>query len=288
MKTATTIEEQIALLESRGMVINDKEHAGKMLLSVGYYRLGFYWFCYETSQDCHNRNHNFVRDTVWEKVEALYIFDDALRSILTAYIQMIETDIRTFLTYTVSNHYKDDPVWFANSRYVTQEFVTGLEGDRGVYADIKKNEAIARHHNKYHNDKYAPAWKTIEFFTFGNVLYLFRAIKDEDVRKLVYERYGIHKERTFLSYAETLKTIRNLCAHGHIVYDTKLRIGIKTGPADLAENEDSNIRGILKVIYYMLRQIDPKKEQDLREELTTLKNDPQFDVVSKKLENIIV
>lgn len=41
MKTATSIEEQIQLLEERGMIFNDKEKAKEILLDIGYYRLGF-------------------------------------------------------------------------------------------------------------------------------------------------------------------------------------------------------------------------------------------------------
>ena len=48
-KTAIDVWEQIELLESRGMVIKDKEKAQEVLLDVGYYRLGFYWFPFETT-----------------------------------------------------------------------------------------------------------------------------------------------------------------------------------------------------------------------------------------------
>ena len=42
---ATTIEEQIALLKERGMVIDlDNKKVKEILLDIGYYRLGFYWF----------------------------------------------------------------------------------------------------------------------------------------------------------------------------------------------------------------------------------------------------
>lgn len=46
MKTATSIEEQIELLQNRGMKVADKEKAKEVLLDIGYYRLGFYWFPY--------------------------------------------------------------------------------------------------------------------------------------------------------------------------------------------------------------------------------------------------
>lgn len=55
--TATTIQEQIAILEQRGLKL-DTDHSKNesYLLDIGYYRLGFYLFPYETSYpDKNNR-----------------------------------------------------------------------------------------------------------------------------------------------------------------------------------------------------------------------------------------
>lgn len=49
LKTATTVEEQIAKLEERGIIISDKEKAKEILLDIGYYRLGFYLFPFEVT-----------------------------------------------------------------------------------------------------------------------------------------------------------------------------------------------------------------------------------------------
>ena len=46
---ARTLDQQIALLQNRGMEISDIEKAKEVLLDVGYYRLGFYWFPFEKS-----------------------------------------------------------------------------------------------------------------------------------------------------------------------------------------------------------------------------------------------
>lgn len=40
LKKATTIDEQIAILRKRGMIISDKEKAKETLLDIGYFRLG--------------------------------------------------------------------------------------------------------------------------------------------------------------------------------------------------------------------------------------------------------
>ncbi|MBQ8501262.1 MAG: hypothetical protein IJ494_03005 [Bacteroides sp.] len=44
MKEAKNIEQQIEILKSRGVVISNQEKAEEILLDIGYYRLGFYFF----------------------------------------------------------------------------------------------------------------------------------------------------------------------------------------------------------------------------------------------------
>ena len=49
IKFATTIDQQLDLLEQRGLRINDREKAKEILLDIGFYRLGFYLFPFEKS-----------------------------------------------------------------------------------------------------------------------------------------------------------------------------------------------------------------------------------------------
>ena len=44
IKVAIDVDEQIRLLRQRGMIIDNEDKAKEVLLDVGYYRLGFYWF----------------------------------------------------------------------------------------------------------------------------------------------------------------------------------------------------------------------------------------------------
>ncbi len=42
-KNATTVEQQIALLKERGLLINPEDNAAHWLSHISYYRLGEYW-----------------------------------------------------------------------------------------------------------------------------------------------------------------------------------------------------------------------------------------------------
>ena len=97
-KFATDIEEQIALLESRGMTISDMEKAKECLLDIGYFRLGFYWFPFEkTYPRKANRTHEFKEGTSFDYAIRLYYFDFDLRNILLKYISRVEINFRTKL-----------------------------------------------------------------------------------------------------------------------------------------------------------------------------------------------
>ena len=60
-KSATTIDQQLDLLKSRGLTVNDVDKAREILLDIGYYRLGFYLFPFEKSYPrLRNRTHEYL------------------------------------------------------------------------------------------------------------------------------------------------------------------------------------------------------------------------------------
>ena len=83
MKQATTVEEQILLLRKRGLIIADEVKAKEILLDVGYYRLGFYWFPFEKTypEKGRKRSHVFVPGISFQDVVDLYYFDNDLRKL---------------------------------------------------------------------------------------------------------------------------------------------------------------------------------------------------------------
>ena len=169
MKQATTLEQQIAKLRSRKVEIADEEKAKEVLLDIGYYRLGFYFFPFEKSYpNLRNRDHMMQDGTKFEDAVVLYYFDFDVRNLLNRYISRIEVAFRTYMTYYLSNKYANDTTWFVNPSVVSQTFCDNFETT--CYISIKKNAAIRRHHSKYRSDQYAPAWKTMEYMTLGNML----------------------------------------------------------------------------------------------------------------------
>ena len=269
IKAATSVQQQIAILKERGMSIYDEEKAKEILLGIGYYRLGFYWFPFEkTYPDKRNRTHIFRPGARFEDAVALYYFDHDLRRSLTDCLHRIEIHLRTRLIYIVSNYYKTNPTWFSDSSVISGAFLAKLPS---LYDDIRKNDAIKHHHVKYSKDLYAPAWKTLEFMTFGSILYLIENLKDHELQQKIANSMGIHNLDVFRSQMQTLRILRNICAHGHNLFDFDLPKSIKPGPIKgMSQQQRNSTAGALIVASYVLGQISSNRRKDFVNEVNKL------------------
>lgn len=260
---ATNTIEQIKLLETRGMILDfDENKIKEFLLDIGYYRLGFYWSPFEI-----DKSHNFKKGTKFSDIIKLYYLDVDLRNILAKYINRIEINFRTKLVYYVSNKYKESPTWFADQAIVNNNIIDNLPK---FYNDkfIKLNKPIKKHHDKYINDKYAPAWKTLEFFTFGTILNIYRNLKDDNIKTRISESFGIKNIRKFINLIETIILIRNICAHGDVLFDFNTPKGISVLPQIDLNNDRNSIYSCIKVIYYFLGTISDNRKVEMHNRIT--------------------
>ncbi len=269
-RKAITLEKQIELLRSRGMIIADVEKAKEVLLDVGYYRLGFYWFPFE--KPCvHNqtRTHEFEAGTNFDDAVKLYYFDYVLRNTLQKYITRIEVNFRTYLVYHISNKYDTLPTWFVSSRVVDRDYIASFE--REVYTDkFKRNKFIAAHHRQHINDRYAPAWKTLEFMTLGSNIALYKSLLDLEDKKEISKHFGVTYTNVFENYLDVVRCVRNTCAHGGLLYDMALYPLIRRGPANVLPNERNKLYGALKIVGYLLKQVSINRSIDFENEVNDL------------------
>jgi len=277
-KFATNIEEQIALLESRGMTINDKEKAKECLLDIGYFRLGFYWFPFEESYPRKvNRTHKFKENTLFDYVIRLYYFDCDLRNIFLKYINRIEINFRTTLIYYASNRYKQAPFWYQDSKYVNKDF---LEDDvmEKAMKDVSKEDVII-HDMKAHKRDVSPAWKAMEFFSFGATILLYDNLKEGPLKCEISNLYGISSPNNFLSYIDTVRKLRNYCAHSKVLFDKNLPEAISNGPLGNLGNNKTQLFGAYRVLEYLLGCVSQNRAQDMRQEVKALFDNLPDDIV---------
>lgn len=283
-KSATTVEEQVQKLKDRGMIMDwGEDKAKEVLLDIGYYRLGFYWNPFEI-----NANHNFSKGTRFSDVVNLYYLDTDLKHILVKALNRIEINFKTQLIYYVSNRYDKNPIWFVDQRIVGRQYATNFPKYYN-YKFRQENKPIRNHHLKYPNDKYAPAWKTIEFLTFGSIVTLYLSLQNKDLQKVIAQQYGIRSLGVFESFLLTMLFIRNICAHSDLLFDSNTPREIHTTPLITFNNNNRHsVDSSIKVICYFLRKISANRCAIVSKEIDALfesckANEVLRDIIEKKI-----
>lgn len=263
---ATSVDKQIEILESRKMVLDrDIEKVKEILLDIGYYRLGFYWNPFEIDQD-----HNLRPGTKSSTIIDLYYLDADLRLYLNKALKRIELNFRTKLIYYVSCKYKDAPTWFNDEHIVSRSYRNDL---KEYYNDKFRTEnlPIKKHHENYINDRYAPAWKTIEFFSFGGIIKLFNALKDEEIQKRISELYDVSNIDKFKNFLRAMAHVRNCCAHSSVMFDLNLPRSINSFPhIEFNDPHRNNLDACIKLINYILNQISESRSKEFIENVESL------------------
>src|SRR5690554_4483601 len=93
-KPHKSYEEQIQLLQERGLEIKDEQRAIKHLNNISYYRLSAYMLPYKKSKNGIIQD-NFIEGATWSDVYDLYVFDRKLRILVFDIIERLEISIRT-------------------------------------------------------------------------------------------------------------------------------------------------------------------------------------------------
>ena len=206
------IDEQIRLLQSRGLIINDIDNAREILKRTSYYRLSGY------SLSMRN-NDVFDTGTTIDKVYEVYRFDDAFRKLILSYTAPVEVSFRSYISYEHSRLYGPlgymDACNFNESRY-HESFLERLE------EDIARSDDVFVDHYKNDRGGVFPIWVAIECCSFGELSKLYKNIKPGD-KSLIAKRYSKVPRAYVENWLQALVYARNIAAHNGRLYGRWLR-----------------------------------------------------------------
>ncbi|WP_293741762.1 Abi family protein [uncultured Pedobacter sp.] len=218
-KKTFTIEEHIAQLKERGLVISDHAIASHYLSHVSYYRLAGYWWPMQLDRE----QHLFKPNSKFEDVIHLYNFDRELRILIFDAIEKIEISLRTKLIYHLSHEF--DPWWFQNMA-IFQDSGALVETLASLKEEIDRSKDIfiKEHKKKYKEDlRFPPAWKSLEITSFGSLSKLYGNLKNTVKSKDVIAKELGAVNHTYLpSWLQSIAQIRNYCAHHSRLWNKNL------------------------------------------------------------------
>ena len=281
-KPHLTLPEQPDKLQRRGLEIADRDHALRLLETVGYYRLSAYAYPFrelvpvgqprETSVQF--RRSGFLPGTKFSWIEDLWAFDRALRLLVLDAIETVEIAVRSKIGYHLgardkfaylSIEHLDSDSCLQPDADEPERSLYEIWGDRYLH---HQNKATAEDFIKHYVEKYdakLPIWVATEIMEFGQLVRLFGFMRSDDQSRVSGEVAGVSGS-VFYRWLKVANYVRNVSAHHARLWNRTLTYKLgripDNAPRLLHLNGDTSYRarvyGFCSVLAHMADHIRPE------------------------------
>lgn len=258
-KPPLSIDDQVALLKRRGMVIDDEAQARHALAHVNYYRLRAYWLPFEQPADA-EAEHAFRAGTRFATVLEHYAFDQRLKLLLLDAIERVEISLRTRWAHELAMRHGSHAYLIRRLFADRQRYGKCLKQLKDEVA--RSHETFIRHYRETYSDPILPPiWAVSEVLTLGQLSQWFDNLKYRVDRQAIAQAFGID-EIVLRAFVHHLAVVRNLCAHHSRVWNRRFTIRMKLPrhPAGAAASfnaaEDRKVYNTLLMLVLILRRVN--------------------------------
>ncbi len=287
-KTFKTLDEQIDILKSKGLLIDDIEYTKNILLRENYFFLSGYRHLFLRS----DKERTFLPGTTFKELYSMFNFDRQVRNIIFKNLLIIENNIKSVFSYQLSKKYG-----YREREYLKiTNFTKEPSRARQVNDLIKKMKRQIRVNGGQHsatshymaNYGYIPLWIVVKVLSFGIVSELYTIMKPED-QEAIANIYNIDVD-DLLIFLPILANFRNLCAHEDILYNHRtqrkildnkyhysLNIPLMDGEYIYGKND---LFAVILIMKFMLR------EEEFR--LLVREISYEMDILSGKIKTITI
>lgn len=282
-KPYLTVDQQLELLRSRGLKIDDDNKAKEYLQRIGYYRLSAYGFPFRQSKaDVYGvvqTLDQFKPDTSFKNITDLYAFDKALRLVILDAIERIEISLRTEVALTLGAY---GPNAHRDGQFLDRDFLnvphhrTNSPYDEWLSKLDEKSrtskEEFAVHFRTKYNQSHMPIWIAVELLDFGPLSHLLSGMRNQDLIKIC-RSYNVPTPIELKGWIKTLSFVRNVCAHHSRLWNKALvnqppmpRRGTVPDFDHVATSpyQSKRIYAALCIMRHLLRTVNPRTKWDER------------------------
>ena len=270
-KVFKTLDEQIEILRSKGLVINDEAFTKDILLRENYFFISGYRHLF-----MHHEN-KYITGTTFEELYSMFTFDRNMRNIFFKHILIVENNVKSLISYELSKKYGFKEKDYLNAENFTQNPMKV----RQVHDILDKMRRQIRVNGKQHaaplhylsNYGYIPLWILVKVLSFGIVSELYTILKEEDQNSI--SNFYKTDPSTLAIYLNILSNYRNLCAHEEILYDHRTQRVIPDNKyhekLEIPKKEDEYIYGkndLFSVIIILKFMLDEREFRNLMNEIS--------------------
>ena len=224
-KVFRTIDEQLDILKSKGLTIEDYDKASEIVLRENYFFLNGY-----RGPFLNVGSKRFIEGATFEEMYALFTFDRYFRNIIFKNVLIVENNYKSIFSYVLSKKFG-----YKEKDYLNPDnFDRNKEKARQVNDLIRKvkrqiringyqHEATSHYINNY---GYIPLWVSVKVLSFGLMGELYTILRQEEKDEIASYYKNLNSE-DLGDYLAILSNYRNLCAHEDILYnhETQKEIG---------------------------------------------------------------
>jgi len=257
-KPPRTYDEQLRILESRGLVVANRAFALHCLEHCNYYRISAYRFELTLA----GNPDQFLPGTTFEQLWGLYCFDRQLRVLVNEAVKRLEISVRSHWAYVLGHAHGaqayEDPAVFRDPRRHTSA-LGKLDEEIG-----RSHEVFVSHFRQQYGMNRPPIWAACEVMSFGLMGRFYENIKRDRDRKAISRIYGLSPEN-LKSLLEHAAYVRNLCAHHARLWNRRFTITVglpQNHPVDLVDSvnpaEDRRIYNTLVLLAHVVDIVEPQ------------------------------
>jgi abortive infection bacteriophage resistance protein len=259
-KPPLSLPDQLSLLISRGLVVNDAADTTHYLTHIGYYRLSGYALPFQIGGAGASR-HNFRPGVTFDQILDRYVFDRKLRLLVMDAVERIEISIRTVMSNTIparhgAHWYLKPQLFSATFNHV--RFLDDIKQQIGhVAANAKRRDLYIEHYYQtYSTPDMPPSWMVFESVSFGTISYAYQNLEPAE-SGVICRGYGL-PHPVLASWLHSLNYVRNVCAHHGRLWNRECRIKPLIARAYKAElTPNDRVYAQMVVIQILLALIAP-------------------------------
>ena len=176
-KLFKTLDEQLDILKSKGLIIEDEGLAKEILLRENYFFINGYRVLLMNSYS----DKSFIIGSTFRELYSIFLFDRYIRNILFKNLMIIENQLKSVISYQLSKKYVYRDKDYLNSK----NFTNDKSKSRRVKDIIEKMKRQVRVNGAHHmatmhyisNYGYIPLWVLVKVLSFGIVCELYSILK---------------------------------------------------------------------------------------------------------------
>lgn len=231
-KPFQTYDEQITILQTKGLNIVSNIHTKALLQKHSYFNLiiGYKTPFKDESTGLYKKNCSI------DDIHSLYMLDSALRSVFLKNILTVENYIKSLISYAFCEKYGNSQACYLDRQNYSfyNDVKTPIQSQHNCNINtlITKLKHILSNNTQYsylkhQKERYEniPLWALIKASTMGVVASMY-ALLPQALQVNVSRCFVDINETMLVSMLDLLARVRNVCAHNERLYDYKYQKGL--------------------------------------------------------------